>query len=120
MLQWHWEDKVGEAEILNDDKVYTFNLYKGNAFLIMLYEYKENGRDMYTLHNFFSDETHAKRMLGLDKKWKDTYGRNLLNQPKYKLQRIHIKKSVYGEQNTKKLVNMLNKAFDEIDIEIED
>ena len=118
MLQWDWENKVGEVEMFNYDKVVTYNLYQGNAFLIMIYEYNEDGKDMYSMHNFFADETHAKRMLGLDKKWKDTYGKNSFNQPKYKMQKIRIKKSEYGFQNTKKLVNMLLEAFDEINIEI--
>ncbi len=46
MLQWDWDNKVGEVEIFNYDKVVTYNLYQGNAFLIMLYEYEENGEQM--------------------------------------------------------------------------
>lgn len=118
MLHWNFDEKVGEVEIFNHDKTVTYSLYKGNAFLIMLYEYEENGNQMYSMHNFFADETHAKRMFGLDKKWTDTYGTNSFNQPTYKMQRIRIKKSEYGHQNTKKLVNMLIEAFDEINIEI--
>ncbi len=118
MLNWDWKEKVGEVEIFNRDKTITYPLYKGNAFLIMIYEYKEDGKDMYTLHNFFSDETHAKRCFGLDKRWKDTYGKNIFNQPHYKMQKIRINKNVYGLQNTKKLVNMLIEAFGEINIEL--
>lgn len=116
MLNWNWEDKVGEVEILNRDKAVTYTLYQGNAFLIMLYEYEEDGKDMYSMHNFFADETHAKRMLGLDKKWKDTYGKNCFDQPQYKMLKIRIKKSEYSY--TKKLVAMLVEAFDELTIEI--
>lgn len=118
MLEWNFDKKVGEVEIFNYDEVVTCNLYKGNAFLIMLYEYEENKKQMYSMHSFFVDETHAKRMFGLDKKWKDTYGKNRFNQPKYKMQKIRINKNEYGFQNTKKLVNMLLEAFDEINIEI--
>ncbi len=116
MLQWDWDDKVGEVEIFNYDKVVTYNLYQGNAFLIMLYEYEENGKKMYSMHNFFADETHAKRMFGLDKKWKDTYGKNSFNQPKYKMKKIRIDKNKF--RHTKKLVSMLVEAFDEINIEL--
>ena len=116
MLNWSFEHKVGEVEIFNRDKVVTYSLYQGNAFLIMLYEYVENGHDMYTMHNFFADETHAKRMFGLDKRWKDTYGKNYFNQPEYKMQKIKIKKDEYSY--TKKLVNMLIEAFDNINVEI--
>ena len=116
LLQWDWEHKVGEVVILNDDKPVTFTLYQGNAFLIMLYEYEEDGKDMYQMHSFLCDEAHAKRMLGLDKKWKGTYGKNCFNQPQYKMTKIRIKKSEYSY--TKKLVAMLVEAFDELTIEI--
>ena len=115
-LNWSWNRKVGEVEIFNRDKVVTYPLYQGNAFLIMVYEYKENGEDMYTVHNFFVDETHAKRMFGLDKKWKDTYGTNYFAQDHYKMKKIRIKKSEYSY--TKKLVNMLVEAFDDLAIEL--
>ena len=116
MLQWNWDNKVGEVEIFNHDKVVTYKLYEGNAFLIMLYEYEEDGKDMYSMHNFFADETHAKRMLGLDKKWKETYGNNCFDQPNYKMKKIRINKKEYT--HTKKLVSMLADAFDDITIEI--
>lgn len=116
MLQWDWDKKVGEVEIYNRDKTVTYNLYQGNAFLIILYEYKENGKDMYSMHNFFEDETHAKRMFGLDKKYKDTYGKNAFNQTRYKMKKIKINKRNYSY--TKKLVSMLVEAFDHITIEI--
>ena len=118
MLQWNFDQKIGEVEIFNYDRVITCNLYQGNAFLIMLYEYKEDGKDMYALHNFFADETHAKRCFGIDKRYKDSYGKNNFNQPTYKMQKIRLKKSVYGEQNTKKLVGMLIQAFDNLTIEL--
>lgn len=117
MLQWDWKNKVGEVEIFNHDRTVTYNLYQGNAFLIMLYEYEEDGKDMYSMHNFFADETHAKRMFGIDKKW-ETYGDNIFNRPKYKMQKIRINKNEYGFKNTKKLVNMLLEAFDDIEIEV--
>lgn len=116
MLNWDWECKIGEVEILNNGEVNTYTLYQGNAFLIMLYEYKENGNDMYTMASFFVDEGHAKRMFGIDKKDKNTYGINCFNQPHYKIQKIRIKKSEYSY--TKKLVNMLLEAFDELTIEL--
>lgn len=47
---------------------FTYTLYKGNAFLIALYEYKdEDGTDMYQMSWFLLDKDHAKRCLGLEK-----------------------------------------------------
>ena len=118
MITWNFNEKIGEAVIFNYDKEYKYNLYKGNAFLIFLYEYKENGKDMYQLHNFLADKIHAKRMLGIDKKWKDTYGDNLFNTEGYKLKKIRINKDMYGLKETKMLIDMLIEAFDEVKIEI--
>jgi len=117
-IQWQWKEKVGTAEIFNYDKVYTYQLYRGNAFLIFLYEYEEDGKEMYNMHSFFADETHAKRMLGIDKNYKETYGNNSYDYDKHRLQKIRINKTIYGESYTKKLVDMLIKAFDKIEIEI--
>ena len=115
-LTWLWKEKIGEAEIFNYDKVITYNLYKGNAFLIFIYEYEQDGKEMYNVSNFFVDETHAKRMLGLDKTHKETYGDNSLNSNLFRLQKIRLNKKEY--KYTKKLVDMLIQAFDEITIEL--
>ena len=110
-LNWQWNDKVGTIDIFNIDKVVTYNLYQGNAFLIMLYEYKEEGKDMYIMHNFFVDKEHAKNCLGLTKGHE-----NMFNTDKYKVKGIHLNKKKY--RYTKDLVDMLIKAFDDIKIEI--
>ena len=110
-LNWYWDDKVGEAEVFNYDKVVTYNLYQGNAFLIFIYEYKdEDGKDMYSLASFFADETHAKRCLGLAKDCD-----NIFNTTYSKLLKVRINKKY---SYTKKLVDMLIKAFDNITIEL--
>ena len=116
MLNWQWDEKVGEVDIYNYDKVVTYSLYQGNAFLIFVYEYTENGKSMYSVNNCFVDEAHAKRALGIDKNSKTTYGDNTLNQPSYKLQEIRIKKKDY--KHTKKLISMLVEAFDELTIKL--
>ena len=51
------------------------NIYNGNAFCTILNEWKEDGKDYYSLAMFFADKTHAKRCLGLDSKYRDTYGK---------------------------------------------
>ena len=113
-LQWNWEDKIGEAVVFNYDKEVTYTLYDGNAFLIMLYEYtNDKGEEMWQMANFFADETHAKNCLGLNK----GYDRdNMFNHKSYKLLKIRLNKNKY--RYTKKLVDLLIKAFDNITIEL--
>lgn len=68
MLTWKWEEKVGQADIQCGERLATVNLYVGNAYLIFIEEWEEDGKGKYLLHSFFNDKTHMKRMLGLDKK----------------------------------------------------
>ena len=115
-LHWQWTEKIGTAEVLNTkaDKVVTYTLYEGNAFLIMLYEYTdENGEEMWQMGSFFADETHAKNCLGITKGFD-----NMFNTSYTQLKKIRLNKSKY--RYTKKLVDMLIKAFDNIEIELFD
>lgn len=111
-LNWRWDKKIGTAEIFNYDKVVTYNLYQGNAFLIMLYEYKEDGKDMWSMHNFLVDKEHAKNCFALSKGYDD----NIFNTDRYRLQKVRLNKAKY--RYTKDLVDMLIKAFDNITIEL--
>ena len=112
-LNWNWEDKIGTIDIFNVDEVRTYSLYQGNAFLIMLWEYEENGKEMWSMHSFFVDKEHAKNMLGLSKGF-DT---NAMNEERYCIKKIRLNKTKY--RYTKDLVDMLLKAdFKDITIEI--
>lgn len=111
-LEWRWENKVGTITIFNYDREVEFSLYQGNAFLIMIYEYQEDGKDMYRMHNFFADKQHAKNCLGLSK----GHNENIFNQDAYQIRKIHINADKYSY--TKDLVDMLLKAFDNIEIRI--
>lgn len=115
-LQWNWKDKCGEVTYLRtlpsgEEKTYTVNLYEGNAFLIFVNEYKENGQDMYSCDCFFVDEAHAKRCLGLEKGHS-----NIFVTPHTKLVKIKLDKSRYTK--SQKLLGMFIKAFDELEIEL--
>ena len=66
-LNWNWSEKCGEAVFEQRDKEFTVNLYQGNAYLIFIYEYEEDGNNMYNLFTFWADKGHAKRCLGLEK-----------------------------------------------------
>lgn len=115
-LYWDWKEKVGEAIFEQNGKEYTINLYKGNAFLIFINEYKETDsegveHDVYNLYAFFADEAHAKRCLGLVKGTD-----NMFNDGFYRMKKIKINKEKYSYTN--KLVSLLVKAFDNLEIEI--
>ena len=110
-LNWDWNKKIGTIDIFNYDEVRTYQLYQGNAFLIMLWEYEEDGKEMWQMHNFFIDKEHAKNCLGLTKDYD-----NMFNTEYYKLKKITLNKGKY--RYTKDLLDMLIKAFDEISIEI--
>jgi hypothetical protein len=110
-LNWDWNKKIGTIDIFNYDEVRTYQLYQGNAFLIMLWEYEEDGKEMWQMHNFFIDKEHAKNCLGITKDYN-----NIFDTERYKIKAIRLNKGKY--RYTKDLVDMLIKAFDEISIEI--
>ena len=116
-LHWLWKDKCGEAtfrQTLGDkSQDFTVSLYQGNAFLIFIYEYEENGQNMYTLYNFFNDEAHAKRCLGLDKNYPEE---NIFNRGRDRLMKIRLDKSKCTKPQ--KILDLFIKAFDELDIEL--
>lgn len=116
-LQWHWNEKVGEAVFDNiylsdPTKEVTINLYEGNALLIMINEYKdkETGNDMYDLFGFFSDKTHMNRCLGLVKGYDNIYASH------GRLKRISFNKA--KSRNYNQIIPALIKAFDDIEIKI--
>ena len=118
-LTWDFKQKVGEITFRQtiDGKTTDFvsNLYVGNAYLIMVYEYEENGNDMYSCSGFFCDKQHMNRCLGLDKKY-STYGKNLYNSEYEKVVKIRLNKAKC--KHAKEIVDAFIKAFDEITIEI--
>ena len=67
MLRWDFREKAGTITQVDGGKEWTFNFYIGNAMMIVLYEYEEDGAQKYQLQWFFSDEQHAKICLGLAK-----------------------------------------------------
>ena len=113
MLIWSFDKKIGTVDIFNYDEVRTYQLYQGNAFLIILWEYTDDdGKEKYSVHGFFADKDHAKNCLGLSK----DYTENTYNTNYEQIRKIRINKAKY--KYTKELVDMLVKAFDNIEIEI--
>lgn len=120
-LYWSWKTKCGEAtfrrELSNGEtREFTVNLYEGNAFLIFIYEYKEDGRDVYNVQGFFVDKDHMKRCLGIDKKDKESYGHNIYDKPNDKLVSIRLNKTKMS--HFKDIITAFTTAFDNINIEI--
>ena len=114
-INWLWSEKCGEATMHNfiNDEDYTVTLYKGNAYLIMLNEWTEDGVEKYSMHSFWADKEHMNAMLGLDKK---NAGSNSYNTDYVRMTKIRLnkKKNPYVKQ----IVDALIKAFDTITIEI--
>ena len=119
-LNWLWKDKCGEATLVQSikdrgDKEFTLNLYEGNAFLIFIDEYEQDGRNMYSLWTFWADKIHMKRCLGLDKKW-ETYGKNMYEEGYQRITKIRLNKAKCSHY--KDIVTAMAQAFDQIEIEV--
>lgn len=113
-LNWNWKEKCGEAVIQQGEKDWTISLYQGNAFLIFIYEYQENGQNMYQLYNFWADKQHMKNCLGLNRK--EGYGGNMFDEAGCKMKKISINKGKF--RYTKDLTQALVQAFDDLTIEL--
>ena len=110
-LHWQWSEKCGEMLFReNDGKEYTLSLYEGNAFLIMLYEYKdETGEDYYNMVSFWVDEAHAKNCLGLSKGYDNIYHGEIVS--------VTFYRSYLTIPKINKLSKLLIAAFPKVRIE---
>ena len=118
-LHWDWDEKCGEATLVQrqedgTDAEFKLGLYTGNAYLIMLYEWQEDGKNMWNMFSFWAGKDHMKNCLGLNKK--QGYTENIHDRPYSKLTkfRLHKTKCRY----LKDIVAALTQAFDNITIEI--
>lgn len=65
-LHWEWSKKCGEMVVkYTEHPPMKLDLYKGNAFLIMIYQ--DEKEKTYQLWSFFANKDHAKNCLGLTK-----------------------------------------------------
>lgn len=120
-LSWNWDKKIGEATLVNSwtdrdghdvEKEFQLSLYNGNAYLIMLHEFEEDGVEKYELHSFWADETHMKRMLGLAPK--QGYAENCHDKPYSRITKFRLSKEC---RDFAKITAAILKAFDSITIE---
>lgn len=66
-LHWDFNNKIGKVHGNKYGRDYTFYLYNGNAMLIAVNEFEDNGKEMYNVAWWLDDENHARLMLGLKK-----------------------------------------------------
>lgn len=60
-INWNWKDKIGELEVSGIHRDIILNIYEGNAVMIFLYEYEEDGKELYQMYNFICDVQHLRR-----------------------------------------------------------
>ena len=112
-LNWLWSEKVGEADIQQRGIEFTCSLYQGNAYLIFIYEWEEDGQYLYQMHSFWADKDHMKNMLGLNPK--NGFSVNEFNLESERLVAIRINRKM---RYTKEIVSALVQAFDNLKIEL--
>lgn len=120
-LHWDWNEKCGEAtlvQVVQDGKEHEFKLglYTGNAFLIMLSQWQEDGKDMWNMFSFWADKAHMKNCLGLNKK--EGYTENMYDVNVYRGRITKFRLNKTKCRYIKDIVAALVQAFDNIDIEI--
>ena len=118
-LVWNWKDKCGEMCVIQshpdeEDQMFTVDLYQGNAYLIMIHEYKEADKDKYSVFSFFADKAHMRTCLGLDKKGKE-HG-NIFYTPYQRVTKLRLNKAKY--KYSKEVVSAFSEAFSDIVIEL--
>ena len=104
-LVWDFNYKCGTITFLNGRtaKEETYNIYQGNAFLIVLDEDEKT----YNLITFFADSKHCRNCLGLSKGFSNIFETNPVT-------KITIYHDIYGYSS--QLVKHLIDAFPNIKI----
>ena len=106
-LTWRWKEKRGQIIGRdNDGKIFSANIYEGNAPLIALSEWDEGEDHYYAPYLFFVDDEHAKKCLGL-KKNTDGEKRNLYPE----IEEVRLSKN---HSHYKEIMMWFDKAYDNI------
>lgn len=118
-LHWDWKEKCGEITVVQmhegeEAREFKLGLYTGNACLIMLNEWEENGEKYWSMSSFWADKQHMKNCLGLNKK--DGYDSNIYSTPYNKWTRVRLNKKKC--RYFKDIMAAITQAFDDITIEI--
>lgn len=66
-LNWNFNERIGRLLVVEEREYgpveFNINIYRGNAFMIFLYEYEKDGEELYQMYNFFIDKEHAKNCM---------------------------------------------------------
>ena len=94
-IRWDFNDDhmgkvIIEQQFEDKPERFTIDIYKGNCFAIFVHNFEQDGKKMYNLYNFFMDKEHAKRMLGLDRKYSATYGHNQMDDGSDRMIAFHL------------------------------
>ena len=103
-----WDFKFPAGKVTMEDGN-TFNWYVGNALMIVLNEWEEDGKEYYSLNWFFADLDHAKNCLGISKGYKNMFAdtNNGIRKMTMSVERCY---------EWKKFIPILLKAFPDIEI----
>lgn len=116
MLRWEWNYRIGTLETESRNEIYKYFLYKGNAKLIVIAEWKDdNGEDRYNVHDFFASKEDMNCKLGLVKETSNHYVNTFENWMK-----ITFYKDMIGQRDLIELCTAIIKAFPNITIEIKE
>lgn len=118
-LTWNWDKRVGTATLVQKheegkETEYSISLYEGNAFLIFIHEYEEDGKEKYELISFWGDKRHMLNCLGLNKK--EGFTENLYVTPAQEYTKFRLNKNKCRHIND--IIPALVRAFDKLTIEI--
>ena len=118
-LQWDWKEQCGTVTLVQKDadgaeREFTLSLYTGNAFLIILHEFEDDGVEKYDLYSFWGDKYHMRNCLGLNKK--EGFDSNLYEQEHQYFSKVRINKAKCRHHAD--IIPALAQAFKNITIEV--
>ena len=112
-LQWQWDKCIGTWSVYYDSDIgwRTYKLYRGNAFKIMIYEYKEDGIEKYDVYDFWADRNGMKNCLGETEDYDFIYH-------EWKRNKIVLYRNMIDRKWLKDFTDSVLNAFDDISLRI--
>lgn len=73
-VNWSWKNKMGVISWYDEiaNKTFKVNIYQANCLGAYIYEFKQDGKNMYQFMGFWNDTKHLKCCLGLSKSYDGT------------------------------------------------
>lgn len=116
-LEWSFDRKAGEITYLDNfsGREYIHSLYQGNAYLIEVKEWSEDGKGFYDVRSFAFDKNHLSALLGLA--GGKGNGENIFTSTYYKLTKLVLYRD--NCRNTREIERLFRRAFDgSLDIKV--